>query len=276
MKVYSGNLRKMKALHKSPVEYYLNLGEEEISLNQFIGSRLQWRYTGNIHCIQCHKKTKNSFQQGYCYPCMQRLAECQFCVIHPEKCRVMHSECPPEDWAHQQCRQTHIVYLANSSGLKVGVTRATQTPTRWIDQGAVQALPILQTANRYQSGVIEVGLKQFVNDKTDWRKMLKNPAEPLNLLQERDELLEKSQNLLKDVTAGFGEDVQGLSHSTVTELHYPVEIYPLKPLTLSFDKSPVFEGKLWGIKGQYLILDTGVFNVRKFAGYEVQVIFNSN
>lgn len=272
MKEFTGHLRKMKVEHKNPVVYYLPLGDNEIQLNQFIGRRLQWRYTGNIHCIQCQRKTKNSFQQGYCYPCMQRLAECGFCVIHPEKCRVMHDECRADDWAHQQCRQAHIVYLANSSGLKVGITRASQAPVRWIDQGAAQALPLLQTANRYQAGIIEVGLKQFLNDKTDWRKMLKSHAQPLDLIQERNLLLEKNQVFWQDLIAPFANDVQWLPIKDV-ELHYPVEIYPQKPVTLSLDKSPLLEGTLWGIKGQYLIFDTGVFNVRKFAGYEVQAQF---
>lgn len=272
MKEFSLHLRKMKVVHKNPVEYYLQLGDSEILLNQFIGKRIQWRYTGNIHCIQCQRKTKNSFQQGYCYPCMQRLAECGFCVIHPEKCRVMHDECRADDWAHQQCRQAHVIYLANSSGLKVGITRVTQAPTRWIDQGAAQALPLMQTSNRYQSGIIEVGLKQFLNDKTNWRKMLKNPAQPLDLIQERHSLVEKTQKFLQDLILPFADEVQWLPPTTA-EFHYPVEIYPPKPVSLSLDKSPLLEGTLWGIKGQYLILDTGVFNVRKFAGYEVQAQF---
>lgn len=273
MKALSLHLRKLHVVHKHPVEYYLQTSEGEVLLNQFIGKQLKCHYTGNIYCIQCQRKTKNSFQQGHCFPCMQRLAECGFCVIHPEKCRVMHDACRADDWAHQQCRQAHLVYLANSSGLKVGITRVSQAPTRWIDQGAVQALPLLQTVNRYQAGIIEVGLKQFYNDKTNWRKLLKNPAERIDLIQERHLLLERASIFLQDLIAPFTEDVQWISAAMHTEFQYPVEIYPQKLVQLSLDKAPLVEGTLWGIKGQYLILDTGVFNVRKFSGYEAQIQF---
>lgn len=274
MKTIIGNLRKMSAENSQPVEYSLVLGEHQIRLNPYLDQSLQLRFTGNIHCIQCGRKTKQSFQQGYCFPCMQRLAECHFCVIHPEKCHVQHGLCPQNDWAHAQCAQPHIVYLANSSGLKVGVTRCTQMPTRWIDQGACQALPIFQVANRYQAGVIEVCLKQFVNDKTDWRKLLKQSADFLDLPALRLQLLEKAEGILRSAVSAFpSAEVMWLQNHAVTHLDYPVQYYPQKLVNLSFDKTPILGGKLYGIKGQYLFFDTGVINIRKFSGYEIEFQF---
>lgn len=271
MKKISGNLRKMSAEVAQPVKYTLTLGDHPIPLNSYLGKPLELRFTGNIHCIQCGRKTSKSFQQGHCFPCMQRLMECNFCIIHPEKCHIAHSACPENDWAHAQCAQPHIVYLANSSGLKVGITRHTQTPTRWIDQGASQALPIFRVANRYQSGIIEVCLKQFINDRTDWRKLLKNTANSLNLPAERNQLLEQAREKLLAATAEFSQtDIQWLTDSTILELEYPVAHYPQKIVTLSFDKNPLVSGNLQGIKGQYLLFDTGVINIRKFSGYEVE------
>ena len=270
MTTVTDHLRKMSAQPAQPVQYELVLSEHKIPLNPYLGHPLQLRFTGRIHCIQCGRQTKQSFQQGYCYPCMQRLAECQFCIIHPEKCQSIHRPCPPDDWAHAQCMQPHIVYLANSSGLKVGITRLSQTVTRWIDQGASQALPILQIANRYQSGVIEVYLKQFINDKTNWRKLVKEHAPPLDLLTARDQLLHPVEPKLAEMIASFppGEAFLLTDHS-VTHLNYPVHRYPQKAIALSLDETPSIHGVLQGIKGQYLLFDTGVINIRKFSGYEV-------
>ena len=191
--IITGNLSKMNAQPGQRVEYTWVLNDQKIPLNSCLGQPLRLRFTGNIHCIQCGRKTRQSYQQGYCYPCMQRLAECNFCTIHPEKCRVHEGSCPENDWAHSQCTQPHIVYLANSSGLKVGITRCTQLPTRWIDQGACQGLPIFQVANRYQSGIIEMCLKKFVNDRTDWRKLLKKSADAVNLWQEHAVLMSQAE-----------------------------------------------------------------------------------
>lgn len=268
---YTGNLRKMSAKPASPVAYSLVLNEQEIPLNQYLGCHLRLRFTGNIHCIECGRRTKQSFQGGYCYPCLQRLAECHFCVIHPEKCQIAHTPCPENDWAHAQCNVPHIVYLANSSGLKVGITRHHHSLSRWIDQGACQALPIFQVANRYQAGVIEVCLKQFLNDKTDWRKLLKQAAVPLDLLAERERVLALALPALSEVMAGFtAEEIVTLQVNSVTQIEFPVLRYLDKATAWSFDKSAVIAGKLQGIKGQYLLFESGAINIRKFSGYEIE------
>lgn len=270
MKNASGNLRKMKVELKSPVDYHLIVGDKAIPLNHFLQKKIGLCFSGVINCVQCGRKTNKSFQQGFCFPCMQRINECGNCVIFPERCKVEEGGCPKDDWAHQQCYQKHIVYLANSSGLKVGITRHTHVPTRWIDQGAIQALAIFEASNRYQSGIMEVALKQYVSDRTNWRAMLKNECVELNLVQERNRLLSEAQQAIQKAMGQFSDgDIRAMEDASVINIDYPVLEYPEKIVSLSLDKQPEISGTLQGIKGQYLIFDTGVLNVRKFGGYEV-------
>ena len=168
--------------------------------------------------------------------------------------------------------QPHYVYLANSSGIKVGITRGSQIPTRWIDQGASQALAIFKVANRYQSGLLEVAIKQHVSDRTDWRKMLKGNAEQRDLASMRDELAEVCGAQISELQARFGsENIEFLPDEAMVGIEYPVEHYPEKVKSLNLDKTPLVEGVLMGIKGQYLILDSGVINIRKYSGYKLDV-----
>ena len=271
-----GSLKKLKSVPGNPIQYYLRIAEQEISLNNVLDDYICLNYTGNIYCIQCGRKTKKSFQQGFCFPCLQRLNECNLCVIHPERCQVEKGTCPHDDWAHVQCHQPHIVYLANSSGLKVGITRETQVPTRWIDQGAKQAIPIFKTSNRYQAGLVEVALKAFVSDRTNWREMLTREASDVDLLLARDELLLQAKDKLHEVIHQFPAGaIEPVSTTAVMELVYPVQHYLQKIQSLSFDQNSEVVGKLLGVKGQYLILEGGVINVRKFSGYEVRCQISS-
>ena len=265
-----GTLRKMRSRLSQPVEYQLRLGEEEISLNPLLEKKISLQYSGLINCTNCGRKTKKSFNSGYCYPCFQRLAECDSCIIHPEKCHFDQGTCRDPAWGERFCLQDHIVYLANSSGLKVGITRGTQVPTRWIDQGATQALAIIRVRTRLQSGEVEVVFKQFVADKTNWRDMLKGQATPLDMHAEAKRLIDKCQSDLKELEDKFGFfAISVLNGVDVVSIDYPVVSYPEKVTSLNFDKTPIVEGTLLGIKGQYLILDSGVINMRRFAGYEV-------
>lgn len=262
-------LRKMQTLLTDPVTYHLQLGQSTLELNKFLGKKISLHYSGKIYCIQCQRATRKSFQQGYCYPCYKRLLECNLCVIHPERCRFYENNCCADDWAHQVCGQEHVVYLANSSGVKVGITRRPQLPTRWIDQGASQGLPIMQAKNRHQVGQLEVVLKQYVADKTHWQAMLKFKPEPQDLRQKWHELRDLAQLKLAEIMSKFpADDIQYIDESETTLINYPILEYPQIIRTLDFDKTPNLEGSLLGIKGQYLLLDTGVINLRKFSGYE--------
>lgn len=268
-----GCLQKMTTELVNPVAYRLPLGDAELNLNPLLGRRLELRYSGQIFCVHCRKKTNKSFNQGYCYPCFTRLAQCDMCIMKPETCHYAAGTCREPDWGETFCFQPHVVYLANSSGIKVGITRKSQVPTRWIDQGAVQALPIFEVSSRYISGLVEVTLAEHVSDKTSWQQMLKNNVETLDLPRLRDELLAKCADKLEAVRQQFGADaLTYLADAEPLDIRYPVLQYPGKVKSFNFDKDPSVVGMLQGIKGQYLLLDSGVINVRKFAGYEVEVI----
>ncbi len=269
----SGNLEKMVGTLAQTVEYALPVGENLLPLQPLLGKPFRLAYSGTINCTACGRKTKKSYSQGHCYPCSQRLASCDLCIMKPETCHYGQGTCREPEWGESHCMQPHYVYLSNTSGLKVGITRESQIPTRWIDQGATEALPIFKVETRYQSGLIEVMCKSHVADRTDWRRMLKGDGEPVDLYAKRDELLQLCNEELQGFVARFGEQaLQRLPDAEVTTLNYPVERYPQKVTALNLDKTPVIEGTLLGIKGQYLILDSGVLNIRKFTGYEVDVL----
>jgi hypothetical protein len=260
----AGNLEKMRVEHASPVRYFLPVGGTDVALNPLLGKRISLRHTGKIHCINCGQATKNSFQQGYCYPCMQKLARCDLCILKPELCHYHKGTCREPEWGMKNCMIDHIVYLAVSSGLKVGITRHTQIPTRWIDQGAVAALPIARVASRYQSGLMEHALKKQFNDKTNWQAMLKNRTIDADPVAARDRILPELKSLLTEPAGSI------ITESQLYTFEYPVLSYPERIKSISFDKVPVVEGVLQGMKGQYLMFDTGVINIRKHSGYHVQ------
>lgn len=190
-------------------------------------------------------------------------------MIHPERCLVETGKCDAANWAHTHCHQKQLVYLASSSGLKIGITQIKNNPTRWIDQGAAQALPIFQVNNRYQAGLIEVALKHYVADKTNWRKMLTDNIAHIDLNAEKKTLLTQAEKNLDVILKKYSDDIILLNDTKIYTFDYPVNEYPKKISSLSFDKTPQISGVLLGIKGQYLILDTGVLNIRKFGGYVV-------
>ncbi|MDD9959644.1 MAG: DUF2797 domain-containing protein [Gammaproteobacteria bacterium] len=270
--VAEGTLRKMKTRLEQPVSYKIPLGDNAVALNPLIKKQIKLEYSGNIFCVHCGRKSNKSFNQGYCYPCFQKLAQCDSCIIHPEKCHFDQGTCREPSWGEKYCMQDHIVYLANSSGLKVGITRATQVPTRWIDQGATQALAIIRVRSRLQSGTLEVMFKQHVTDKTNWRDMLKGEATPLDMIAESKRLIKECDAEIQELADRFGFfAISVLNGIEPVEISYPVETYPEKIVSFSFDKEPVIEGKLMGVKGQYLIFDTGVINLRRFSGYEIKL-----
>lgn len=271
-----GNLAKMPATLDSDgkVEYRLPIGEELLTLNPLIGNPVSIHFDGQINCIACGRKTRKSYSQGHCFPCSQRLAACDICIVRPEKCHYDAGTCREPAWGESHCMTDHIVYLSNTSGLKVGITRGGQIPTRWIDQGATQALPIMRVSTRYQSGLFEVVFKNHVADRTDWRKMLKGVADELDLPEQREGLLAECAGELDQLRERVGDEhVVMLVDEEVIQLHYPVECYPHKVTSLNMDKTPLINGTLQGVKGQYLILDSGVINIRKYAGYHVEVTY---
>jgi hypothetical protein len=281
---YKGQLHKMSVKHTpTAVEYYFSLlGSDNnetdtnaslpIMVNSHIGKRMSLDFTGTINCIACKRTIKKTYQQGYCFPCMQKLAACDMCILKPQTCHYHKETCREPEWALTHCFSPHIVYLANSSGLKVGITRETQIPTRWIDQGAIQALPILRVKSRYQAGLIEAEIAKLISDRTDWRKMLRGGNELIDLAAKRDELFWQLGTKIQEIAGKFKfGDIEMLTAEEVKEFNYPVIQYPTKVNALSFDKTAQIEGQLLGVKGQYLIFDAGVLNLRNFTGYEISV-----
>lgn len=267
----TGSLRKMRSALAETVAYALPVGDCDVPLNTLLGRRITLQYLGQIHCVHCGRRTNKSFSQGYCYPCFQKLAACDSCIVSPEKCHYAAGTCREPAWGEQHCLQPHVVYLANSSGLKVGITRGTQVPTRWIDQGAVQALPIFGVQTRLQSGLVETLFRQHVADKTNWRNMLKGTADPIDMLAERDRLQALCADGLSELQQRFGlQAIQPLPDAQVQSIQYPVLQHPTKIVSLDLEKTPQIEGTLLGIKGQYLLLDIGVINIRKFGAYQVR------
>lgn len=266
----TGRLRKMPVEAGDPVSYTIRVGDTLIPLNEMVGYPLQLDYDGVIRCINCNRKTNKSFSQGYCYPCFRKLAACDSCIMSPEKCHFHEGTCREPEWGEAHCMIEHVVYLANSSGLKVGITRGSQVPTRWIDQGAVDAIPMVRVATRQLAGFVEVACKKYVADRTNWRAMLKGDVPELDLVEERRRMLELVADNLSELRAAHGENSIRAVDEDGLALSYPVEVWPRKVKTHNLDKSPSADGVLQGIKGQYLILDTGVINIRKYTGYEVR------
>jgi hypothetical protein len=270
-----GHIEKMRVKldrdPSSPAQYELPVGDQFVALNPLLGKSIKLTYTGKIACIHCNKAIKKSFNQGYCYPCFISLAQCDMCIMKPETCHYAAGTCREPTWGEAFCFKPHIVYLANSSGIKVGITRQTQIPTRWIDQGAVQALPIFKVQSRYISGLIEIIIAKHVSDKTSWQQMLKSKAEPVDLVTKRDELVAMCSAELSEITQRFEpQAVEFLVDEAVVDIHFPVDSYPVKVKSFNLDKNPEVSGVLHGIKGQYLLLDTGVINIRKYTGYEIE------
>lgn len=264
-----GSLQKLEATlsPEGMVEYTLPIGDERVELNSIIGKTLHLHYSGKIACKNCQKPTKKSYSQGFCYLCMKKLAQCDMCIMKPETCHYHLGTCREPEWAETFCMSPHYVYLSNTSGVKVGITRENQIPTRWIDQGATQGLPIFKVKSRIISGLVEVALAKFVADKTNWRAMLKGQPENLDLKSIAHELCLKITDTLEDIKLKYGDDAVELLSEDVVNLQFPVNEYLPKISSFNFDKTPDVCGVLLGIKGQYLIFDKGVINMRKFGSY---------
>ena len=263
----SGPIRKMQThLNRGIAQYQLPISDKLLNMNDLVGEEITLSFNQTICCQNCGKKTNKSYSQGHCFPCSQKLASCDLCIMKPETCHYHLDTCREPQWGLDNCFSPHVVYLANSSGVKVGITRKKNIPSRWIDQGAISALPILEVDTRLKSGELEMALKQFVNDKTNWRQMLKNEVSPVNLLATKNILLEN----IKEVIHTTGAQIL---NNEALEINYPVVEYPSKINSLNFDKTPTITGVLKGIKAQYLILDSGVLNIRKFSAYNITLTY---
>jgi len=252
-------LEKLHTKHEATVQYFFADGT---ALNERLGSEILLEFTGNIFCRKCTKFTKKSFGEGFCYTCFLSAPEASPCILHPELCEAHLGKGRDLIYEEKNHNQPHYVYLAATDQVKVGVTRTTQMPTRWIDQGAREAIILAETPNRYLAGVIEVALKDMYSDKTNWQNMLCDIQEhSIDLAEEKWGLMDQ---LPEDIAQYFTED------ENIVTFNYPVLSYPEKVAALTLDKEPRVQGKLTGIRGQYLYIDNNlVLNIRRHTGYEV-------
>ncbi len=262
----TGHLIKMHTQYdeqQAKIDYFLPLADENIYMNELIGKRIFLEYKNEIRCIGCGKKTPKSYHQGYCYQCFLTSPQTDPAIIHPELDMAHEGISRDMEWARKYSLVPHIVYLAVSSGLKVGVTREENKFTRWIDQGASSAIILAQTPYRHLAGLIEVELKNHYDDKTNWRHMLTGKV---NMQTDLLKIKEEAKNHLPSELAAYY-----FSDNKIFHFHYPVISYPNKIKSINLEKEKYIEGRLHGIKGQYLIFDDGqVINIRKYNGYLVR------
>lgn len=258
----TGYLTSLQSEAKEPIQYVLPLGNEAIPLNDCLGQELEIRFLEEITCIYCGRKIKKTYNNGYCYPCFKKLPDNDLCIVKPQLCHFDQGTCRDATFGEKHCMQPHIVYLARSSDIKVGITRKPNMFRRWMDQGAIEAIPLLEVPTRKMAGEIELFLSQYIKDKTDWRRMLKNELTDQNIQETRLEMIKK---LPKDYDPYLIEQPEHYHFS------YPIIEYPTKITSINLTKQPTIRGQLMGIKAQYLIFDHGVLNIRKHAGYKVAV-----
>lgn len=257
-------LSKMLAGFDGTVRYGLRQGTEVLDLAPFIGNTFTVRATGVLSCVSCGRMVKKLFAQGFCYPCLTSAPEAAECIVHPELCRAHEGAGRDPEWEREHHFTEHVVYLSQSGGLKVGVTRATQVPVRWIDQGAVAALIIARVPYRQLAGLIEVDLKRILADRTNWRAMLKQVAPDGDALRSlRVQAITALRHDLREYV---------LENEEPVTIGYPVLAYPPRITSVSLEKTPEVSGRLMGIKGQYLIWEDGrVLNVRNHSGHHVNI-----
>ena len=260
---YQGVLTKMETEFESPIQYYLVFEHDFLNMNQLLGKKLTFQFV-KYQCLNCGLD-KPIFRQGFDKQCFYDTAQAGDWIMRPEL-STAHLDKEDRDLEYEKKVQLkpHIVYLANSSNVKVGVTRKSQVPTRWIDQGAHEAIEIVEVPNRYLAGITEVALKAHVADKTNWRKMLKNDIEVESLEDWRARL---KPYIPEEAAAYF------IENNSETHIQFPVLQFPEKPKSLNIKKEQQYSGKLVGIKGQYLIFeDDTVFNVRANEGLVLNIM----
>jgi hypothetical protein len=262
---YEGVLKKMQTEFGSPIQYYLVFESDFLNMNQVLDNKLQIEFIKH-QCINCGND-RPIYRQGFCKSCFFDIPAAGEWIMRPELSKAhLNQEDRDLEYEKKVQLQPHIVYLANSSNVKVGVTRKTQIPTRWIDQGAHEAIEIVEVPNRYLAGITEVALKEHVSDKTNWRKMLTNDIEDQDLVAWRNKL---KSYIPEEAKPYF------IENNTETNLEFPVLQFPKKVNSLSLDKTPDYQGILKGIKGQYLIFeDNTVFNIRGSEGYYIGLTIN--
>tara|TARA_B100001094_G_scaffold237558_1_gene232803 strand:+ start:1652 stop:2449 length:798 start_codon:yes stop_codon:yes gene_type:complete len=258
-----GSISKLTCEFKNPILYKFNIGNQSFDLNNYIGKNIKIKFLDKINCIECGNKIKKTFMQGFCYPCFIKSPKTSECIFKPHLCRAHLGESKDIEWSKKYCLSDQYVYLSITSNLKVGVTRHTQIPNRWIDQGAHHAIKLAKVPNRYLAGMIEIELSKYISDRTQWRKMLQGNYNQIDLLN-------KKKELAKLLSSEYQKYI--ITDNTIQNLFYPQLNQLEKIKSINIDKTPLIDGELTGIKGQYIIIDNlYVLNVRKYTGYSFEI-----
>ena len=258
-----GSISKLTSEFKNPILYKFNIGNQSFDLNNYIGKNIKIKFLDKINCIECGNKIKKTFMQGFCYPCFIKSPKTSECIFKPHLCRAHLGESKDMEWSKKYCLSDQYVYLSITSNLKVGVTRYTQIPNRWIDQGAHHAIKLAKVPNRYLAGMIEIELSKYISDRTQWRKMLQGNYEQIDLIN-------KKKELAKLLSSEYQKYI--ITDNTIQNLFYPQLNQLEKIKSINIEKTPLIDGEITGIKGQYIIIDNlYVLNVRKYTGYSFEI-----
>ena len=264
---FSGNIKKMISRHTEPISYDIPIDNKLVPISEYLDKIIKINFLNEIRCIECDREINKTFAQGYCYPCFIQSPNTSECILKPELCRAHEGESRDMEWSEKHCLKEHFVYLSLTAGAKIGVTRATQIPTRWIDQGAVQALKFAKTSNRYEAGCIEIEMKNHISDRTAWQRMLKNEIdESIDLYSLKNELIDVISDEYKDFI---------LDDEKIETFSYPHLSFPEKVKSLDLLKINRVDARLIAIKGQYLLFDDNtVLNIRKHTGFKISISAN--
>ena len=268
----AGVIQKMRGTLDDSIQYVLPIGMENVPINAWIGKQVQITHHGEIFCVSCQRRTKKSYQQGYCFVCAQKLACCDLCIVRPETCHYHLGTCREPQWGEKNCFIPHKIYLANTTGLKVGISRAHTLLSRWIDQGAIQAMPLLVVHNRRQAGLVEVMLAKVMADKTNWRALLRGASPVIDLAEIAQQIRSQYGDAIAQFQEQWGrEAIQWVDDVEPLTLNYPVAEYPHTIRSIDLEKCGSYTGTLRGIKGQYLLWEDGAINIRKYTGFDVSI-----
>lgn len=257
------------------VGYDLLIDTDVLDLADYMGRGVVLRYSGAMHCWSCERSIRKAYGRAYCYDCFVSLARTDLCFVSPDRCHFTAGTCREPEWGAKVCMQPHTVYLANTSGPKIGITRKGRELRRWADQGAAMAMAIAQAPSRRAAGAMEAYFKGQLSDRTDWRKLVAGAGMPGNLSQLRDGLFEQRHEISSNDPSRIPVDeidgLQWVEEPVVTEFRYPVQMYsPAERLVLGVEQG-VIKGNLCGAIGQFLLLSGGVFNVADHRAMDVEI-----
>lgn len=262
MKVFSVRKLKTEVRENNSIDYFM----DDLKINTLIGKELEIRFTGIINCINCSREIKKTYNQGYCFDCFNTLARCDLCILKPHLCHYHKGTCREPLWGETHCMIDHVLYISNTTGVKVGITRAHQKLTRWVDQGAIQAMTLAILPKRLLAGELENELTGIISDKTNWRKLITGEYEQLDMTAEAFELYEH-------IPRAFEKYLIAPDKLNLQTLNFPVNKFLDKAKTYNLDKNQKLNSVLQGIKGQYLIFNDFAINFRKYQGYQIEIDF---